>query len=420
MRARAQLRARLFNQRRGFLQRGGRDRGGGLAGRLAQRLDLVGLLPGDVRVVLAEVAVVGRLGIDRAQQVELLDDRRRLEAEHLAHDALEFLVAHHAGAERVDAHGNRVGIADGVGKLNLRARGQARGDDVLGHVTAHVGRAAVHLGRVFAAEATAAVPPHAAVAVHDDLAARQPGVALRPAHHKPPGRVDQVNGLLVQQMRGQDLLDDFVDDEALDGSVLHVRRVLRRYHDVGDAHGLVIDILDGDLALGVRPQPFDRPGLANAGQLAPKLVREHDRRGHQFRRLVRRVAEHQTLVARPLLGRLLAFRGLGIHALRDVGALRGDGVQDQHPVRVKDIVVMRVTDLADRLAGNRIEVRLRLGRDFTAHHDQVALGVGLAGHAAARVLRQAGVQHRIGNGIAHFVRVALADGLGRKDVVLAH
>ena len=87
---------------------------------------------------------------------------------------------------------------------------------------------------------------------------------------------------------------------------------------------------------------------------------------------------------------------------------------------MKHVVVMRVADLADRLAGDRVEIQLRLGRDFTAHHHQVALGVGLAGHAAARVLRQAGVQHGIGNGIAHFVRVAFADGLGRKDVVLAH
>ena len=203
-------------------------------------------------------------------------------------------------------------------------------------------------------------------------------------------------------------------------AVLHVRRVLRRDHHVGDAHRLVVDILHRDLALGVGPQPFDRPGLANAGQLAPKLVREHDRRRHQFRRLVRRVAEHQSLVARPLLGRLLAFRRAGIHALRDVRALRGDRVQDQHPVRVKHVVVMRVADLADGLAGDRVEIQLRLGRDLAAHHHQVALGVGLAGHAAARVLRQAGVQHRIGNGIAHFVRVAFADGLGRKDVVLAH
>ena len=71
-------------------------------------------------------------------------------------------------------------------------------------------------------------------------------------------------------------------------------------------------------------------------------------------------------------------------------------------------------------AGDGIEIELGLGGDFAADHDQVALGVGLAGHAAARVLRQAGVQHGIGNGVADFVRMAFADGLGGKDEVLAH
>ena len=87
---------------------------------------------------------------------------------------------------------------------------------------------------------------------------------------------------------------------------------------------------------------------------------------------------------------------------------------------MEHIVIMSVTDVADCLPGNRVEVELGFGRDFTADHYQIALGVSLARHAAVRVLRQAGIQHRIGNGIAHFVRMALANGLGRKDVIFAH
>ena len=61
-------------------------------------------------------------------------------------------------------------------------------------------------------------------------------------------------------------------------------------------------------------------------------------------------------------------------------------------------------------------IELGLGGDFAADHHDVAFGVGFAGHAAVGVLRQAGVQHRIGNGIANFVRMAFADGLRREDV----
>ena len=63
-----------------------------------------------------------------------------------------------------------------------------------------------------------------------------------------------------------------------------------------------------------------------------------------------------------------------------------------------------------------IEIELRLGRDFAADDDDVALDVGLAGHAAAFVLREAGVEDGVGNGVGNLVRMAFADGFGRKNV----
>ena len=117
---------------------------------------------------------------------------------------------------------------------------------------------------------------------------------------------------------------------------------------------------------------------------------------------------------------LFALGPAGIYALGDVGTLRRDRVEDQHPVSVKDVVLVRVADVADGLAGDGVVIQHRLGRDLAADHHQVALGVGFTGNAAGRVLGQAGIQHRIRNGVAHFVRVALANGLGRKDVVFAH
>ena len=83
-------------------------------------------------------------------------------------------------AERLDQQRDGVGDADGVGHLDLAALGRTGGHDVLGHPARRVGGRAVHLRRVLAREGTAAVPGHAAVGVHDDLAAGQPGVGVRP------------------------------------------------------------------------------------------------------------------------------------------------------------------------------------------------------------------------------------------------
>ena len=75
---------------------------------------------------------------------------------------------------------------------------------------------------------------------------------------------------------------------------------------------------DGDLRFRVRPQPIGLTALANARELATEPMREHDRRRHQFRRVVAGKTEHETLISRALLGRLFPFRLLGIDTLRDV------------------------------------------------------------------------------------------------------
>ena len=115
-----------------------------------------------------------------------------------------------AGALGVDVHADRLGDADGVGQLHFAAIGQAGGDDVLGHVPGHVGRAAIDLGRVLAAERAAAVTAPAAVGVDDDLAAGQAAVAVRTADDEAAGRVDVVLDLAVDQLVRQQRLDDLV------------------------------------------------------------------------------------------------------------------------------------------------------------------------------------------------------------------
>src|ERR1044071_4081873 len=387
-----------------------------------ERAGLVGPFPGDaVEVVhLAEVTVVGGFSVDGPEQVELPDDVGGLETEDLADRLFDHFVGDLAGAEGIDADGHGVGMTDGIGELDFGAAGQAGSDDVLGHVTTHVSGAAIHLAGVLARKGAAAVATHAAVAVHDDLSAGQTGVALGPAHDEATGRVDQVLGVFVQHLFGQDLLDDLFDDKFLDGPVLDVVRMLGGNHHVGDADGLVVDVLDGNLAFGVGPKPFDPAAFADAGQFAAEVMGVHDRSRHELRRLICGVAEHQALVSGTLLRMPFAFGGPGVDTLGDVGALLGNGIDDEDTVGVENIVVMGITDLADGLTRYGVVVEPGLGGNLTAHHHEVALGVGFTGDAAVFILGQAGVQDGVGNGVTNFVRVAFADGLRGEDIVFAH
>ncbi len=174
-----------------------------------------------------------------------------------------------------------------------------------------------------------------------------------------------------------------------------------------------------DFASGAQPlRGF--AGLADLGELPAEAMREHDRCRHQLRRLVGRIAEHDALVARALLGGFLALGLLGVHPLCDVGRLRGEDVLHENLVGVKHVVVVHVTDLADGIAGDLHVVEFRLGGDLAADDGDIALHVGLAGDAALRVLREAGVEHGVGNRVGDLVGVAFADGFRGKDVATGH
>jgi hypothetical protein len=139
----------------------------------------------------------------------------------------------------------------------------------------------------------------AAVGVDDDLASRQAGVAVRPADLENAGRIDVPDGVLVGEPLWQDFEDIGFDDVGDLGGGQSLG-VLGRKNDGGGALGLAVLVLDRDLALGVRFQKR-AAGVTHLGEALQDVVAVLQGRGHQLRRLVRGVAEHDALVARALV-----------------------------------------------------------------------------------------------------------------------
>ena len=77
-------------------------------------------------------------------------------------------------------------------------------------------------------------------------------------------------------------------------------------------------------------------------------------------------------------------------------------------------------DLAHGIADDLDVIQLGLGGDLAADDHDVALGVGLAGHAALGVLLEAGVEHRVGNGVTNLVGMSFTDGLRGKNEAAGH
>ena len=208
--------------------------------------------------------------------------------------------------------------------------------------------------------------------------------------------------------------------KSLDLLVLHRVAVLGRDHDRVDALDLRAVVLERHLRLAVGTQPADLARLADLGQPLAQRVRVKNRRRHQVGRLVAGKTEHQPLVARALLGGRLALGGFVVHALRDVGALRRQRVHDVDALRVERFALLRVADLPNRVAHHLVVIEIGLRRDLTRDDDEVRFHHRLARHAAVLVLRQAGVQHRIGNRIGDFVRMTLGHRLGGENIGFGH
>src|SRR6201987_2793993 len=111
-------------------RRSGQVGGGRLQPRgLAEEVGLVGLLPGEVRVVAAEVAVGGGLLVDGAVELQVVAKRAGAQVEVLCDQLQDPGPADLLRAERLHHDRNRMGDSDRVGDLELGPLGQAGGGE---------------------------------------------------------------------------------------------------------------------------------------------------------------------------------------------------------------------------------------------------------------------------------------------------
>src|SRR6266568_676908 len=319
-----------------------------------EQVGLVGPFPRKVDVGAAKVAVGCRLLVDRAAKLELPDDLQRAEVEVLLHQMLDLRHRHALRPERLHEDRDRLAHTDRIGDLDLAMAREPGGDDVLGDIARGVGARTVDLRGVFPAEAAAAVPGIAPVAVDDDLAAGHPRVSPGPAQHEAARRVHVDGRAPVEHLGRNHLLEHEFPQILADPRQVDVLGVLRREHHGIDAHRPAVDVLDRHLRLAVGPQVGQGLVFADARQLTRQLMRQLDRHRHQLRRLVAGKAEHHALVA----------GAAGVDALRDVGRLLLDGDDDATGFGIEAESGMVITGLLDGVANHIAHLDIGVGGDL--------------------------------------------------------
>ena len=209
-----------------------------------------------------------------------------------------------------------------------------------------------------------------------------------------------VDGLVVEVLGGDDLLNDLLLDLLAEVLERNVGSVLGGDDNGVDAErddrAVVVCVLNGDLGLGVGPEPRDGAVVAGVGHGLVKLVGELDGEGEVLGGLVGGISEHDTLVTgTELLESLIVVKTLG-----NVGALLLNGNEDVAGLVVEALVGRVVANVLDGIADNLLVVKVGLGGDLAEDHDHTGLGGGLTGNLGEGVLPQAGIEDGVRDLIA--------------------
>ena len=181
-----------------------------------------------------------------------------------------------------------------------------------------------------------------AVRVHNNLSTRESGVPLRSSDGELARGVDVILNVVVEEFLGNRGHDRVFDDPFANDVLVDVGIVLRGDDDRVDAHGSFSVVFEGDLALGVGTEPIDGFFESQVGEFTHDAMRERDRKGHELRRLIAGVAEHDSLIPRADV-----FRVGGVDSLGDIGALLVERDHDGARGGVNSEFVVGVSDASN-------------------------------------------------------------------------
>jgi len=232
--------------------------------------------------------------------------------------------------------------------------------------------------------------------------------------------LESVDGLVIEILGRDDLLDDLSDESVFDEFVGDILRMLG-----GDDDGVdtdrghvtsVTEILDGDLGLAIWAEPVVVSVVSELGDLLDELGGQDVGQRHVLLGLVGGISEHVSLITSSDL----------LDGLSDVdsgGDLRGlllDGDEDVASLVVETLGGVIETDSLDGVTDDLLVVDDGLGSDPTQNHNHTSLGASLTSDLGFGILGEASIKDSIRDLIAELIWMSLRNGLGSEVDSLRH
>lgn len=200
-----------------------------------------------------------------------------------------------------------------------------------------------------------------------------------------------VDGTLVTQVCGDDLLDDLLQEILLEGLKADILRVLsgddNSVNTKRDGGTTFLLVFNGDLSLGVGTKPRKESTATSSSHGSVQLVREDNSEGHELFSLVCRITEHDTLITSTVVLEVTVVK-----TLSDIGRLLLNGDEDVASLVIETLGRVIVSNVADGVTDDLLVVQLGVGGDFTKDHDHTSLRGGFATDLGVGVLSEAGIE----------------------------
>ena len=185
--------------------------------------------------------------------------------------------------------------------------------------------------------------------------------------------------------------------------------MLGRNHNRINAYRLaVIIVFNSNLALGVGTEISHHfPFTTDFGQYHQQFMSQVQRQRHIIFRFIGSITKHHSLVACPLIHRVLAF-----HATVNVRTLFVNGREYAARVSFEHIFALGIADTVNHFTCNALQIYIRLGFHFSSQYHLSGSHQGFASYFRTGVKRQQFVKHSVRYLIGHFVGVSFRHRFG--------
>jgi hypothetical protein len=175
---------------------------------------------------MTEVAVVSCFRVNGATEAKVANDFGGAEIKGLVYGFLDSFEANFFSIESIEADGDGMGMANGVGELDFHTIGEAGSNNVLRDIATHVGCASVDFGGVFSTEGATPVATRPSVGIDDDFATGETTVTFGSPDDEAASGINEKFCAPIEHRFWKNFADEFFDNELFDLAMRDVLTVL--------------------------------------------------------------------------------------------------------------------------------------------------------------------------------------------------